>query len=52
MDYITVWKRTSFVAGREYETDPTDVWVGLPGNEVLRDEDSAAPSVKHLLRTI
>ena len=50
-DYITVWKRTYFVAGKSYEHDKDDTWVSIPPSERMNYE-AAAPSCRHMLSSV
>lgn len=47
-DYLTVWKRTVFIEGREHSEDNEDLWASIPPAEVL-DNEAAAPAWNHLL---
>ena len=47
-DYITVWKRTEFVAGKALEYDKEDTWACVPPSERI-DHERVAPRYCHLL---
>ena len=57
-DYISVWRRSSFVSmgegegecdEGEEEEEEEDLWRAIPAEEELPDLDVAAPAYKHLL---